>query len=116
MGREQPVLFIPPYEHYNRDQVRWSRELGITLFNLTPGCGSNRDYIREGEPRFVSAQKLYDDILAYERKDPHGLNGFVLLLHLGSGRKDPFHPMLGPLCDELLKRGYEFERVDKLIK
>jgi endoglucanase len=115
-GRDHPVLFIPPYEHYNVDQVRWSRELRITLFNLTPGCGSNRDYIREGEPHFVSAQKLYDDILAYERKDPHGLNGFVLLLHLGSGRKDPFHPMLGPLCDELSKRGYKFARVDGLLK
>ena len=116
LWRKQPVFFIAPYEHYNRDQVRWSRELGISLFNLTPGCGSNRDYIREGEPHFVSARRLYDDILACERKDPHGLNGFVLLLHLGSGRKDPFQPMLGPLCDELLKRGYEFERVDKLIK
>ncbi len=116
LKRDQPVIFIPPYEHYNGDQVRWSRDLGITLFNLTPGCGSSRDYIPEGAPHFVSAQKLYDDILAYEQKDPHGLNGFILLLHLGSGRKDPFHPMLGPLCDELSKRGYKFERIDKLLE
>jgi peptidoglycan/xylan/chitin deacetylase (PgdA/CDA1 family) len=116
LGRDQPVLFIPPYEHYNRDQVLWSRELGVIMFNMTPGCGSNRDYIKEGAPHFVSAQQIYDDILAYERKDSHGLNGFVLLLHLGSGRKDPFHPMLGPLCDELSKRGYEFERVDRLLR
>lgn len=116
LKRDQTVFFIPPYEHYNSDQVRWSQKLGIVLFNLTPGCGSNRDYIREGAPHFMSAKRLYDDILAYERKDPHGLNGFVLLLHLGSGRKDPFHPMLGLLCDELSKRGYEFERVDHLLR
>lgn len=116
MRRDQPVLFIPPYEHYNRDQVLWSRKLGVILFNMTPGCGSNRDYVKEGAPHFVSAQKIYDDILAYERNDSHGLNGFVLLLHLGSGRKDPFHPMLGPLCDELSKRGYKFERVDRLLR
>jgi endoglucanase len=116
LNRDQTVFFIPPYEYYNGDQIRWSRELGIKLFNLSPGCGSSRDYIQEGAPHFVSAQKLYDDILAYEHKDPHGLNGFVLLLHLGSGRKDPFHPMLGPLCDELTKRGYEFERIDRLLK
>jgi peptidoglycan/xylan/chitin deacetylase (PgdA/CDA1 family) len=116
LGRDHSVLFIPPYEHYNGDQVQWSRTMGITLFNLTPGCGSSRDYIREGAPHFVSAQTLYDDILAYDHKDPHGLNGFVLLLHLGSGRKDPFHPMLGPLCDALTKRGYEFERVDRLLR
>ena len=92
---------------------KWSRKLDVTLFNFTPGSGSNRDYIKEDDPHFVSSQKIYDDILAYEKKDPHGLNGYMLLLHLGSGRKDPFHTKLGPLCDELTKRGYEFERVDR---
>jgi hypothetical protein len=50
-----------------------------------------------------------------EHKDPHGLNGFILLMHLGSGRKDPLHRLLGPLCDRLLERGYKFERVDALL-
>jgi peptidoglycan/xylan/chitin deacetylase (PgdA/CDA1 family) len=116
LRRSDRVFFIPPYEHYNRDQVEWSQKLGVVLINLTPGCGSNRDYIKEGAPHFVSSQQLYEDILAYERKDPHGLNGYILLLHLGSGRRDPFHKMLGPLCDELTKRDYEFERVDRLLK
>lgn len=115
LKRSQPVFFIPPYEYYNRDQANWSADLGITLFNFTPGSGSNRDYAREGDKVFVPSQKILDDILAYEKKDPQGLNGFVLLLHLGSGRKDPFHARLGALCDELTKRGYEFERVDKLL-
>ena len=109
------VLFIPPYEHFNRDQVEWSRPLGVTLFNFTPGSGSNRDYAPEGDSHFATSQKIYDDILAYERKDPHGLNGFVLLMHLGSGRADPLHPRLGALCDELTKRGYEFVRIDELL-
>jgi hypothetical protein len=86
----------------------------VTLINFTPGSGSNRDYAPEGDRRFVPSRTIYDDILAYERNDPHGLNGFILLLHLGSGRKDPFHPRLGLLCDALAKRGYEFVRVDKL--
>jgi peptidoglycan/xylan/chitin deacetylase (PgdA/CDA1 family) len=109
------VLFIPPYEQFNHDQVEWARPLHVTLFNFTPGSGSNRDYAREDDPHFVSSQKIYDDILAYEQKDPHGLNGFILLMHLGSGRKDPMHPRLGALCDELAKRGYAFERIDQLL-
>jgi peptidoglycan/xylan/chitin deacetylase (PgdA/CDA1 family) len=108
-------LFIPPYEWFNGDQVRWSDEMGVTLINFTPGSGSNRDYAPEGHRVFVPSQKIFDDILAYERKDPHGLNGFVLLLHLGSGRKDPFHTRLGKLCDALAKRGYEIVRVDELL-
>jgi peptidoglycan/xylan/chitin deacetylase (PgdA/CDA1 family) len=113
--RGQPIYFVPPYEHYNGDQVKWSREMDITLINFTPGSGSNRDYAREGDPRFFPSRTIYDDILAYEKKDPSGLNGFLLLLHLGSGRKAPFHPLLGPLCDELGQRGYRFRRVDQLL-
>jgi peptidoglycan/xylan/chitin deacetylase (PgdA/CDA1 family) len=111
-----PALFVPPYEWYNREQVAWSAELGLTLINFTPGSGSNRDYAPEGDPHFVAARRIYDYILAYEQRDPHGLNGFLLLLHLGSGRKDPFHPLLGPLCDELKRRGYQFQRVDDLLE
>jgi len=109
-----PVLFIPPYEWYNRDHVRWAAAMGVTLVNFTPGSGSNRDYAPEGDARFVPSRTIYDDILAYEAKDPQGLNGFILLLHLGSGRKVPFHPLLGPVCDELTERGYRFVRVDEL--
>ena len=115
LQRKLPILFIPPFEYYNGDQVRWSRKLGVTLFDFTPGSGSNRDYAKEGDPHFVSARKTYDDILAFERRERHGLNGFLLLLHLGSGRKDPFHPLLSPLCDELIRRGYEFVRIDQLL-
>jgi endoglucanase len=110
-----PTYFIPPYEHYNADQVRWAKAMGVTVFNFTPGSGSNRDYMREDDKKFVSSQQLLTDVLTYEKKDANGLNGFFLLLHLGSGRKDPFHTQLGKLCDALSERGYSFERVDKLL-
>jgi peptidoglycan/xylan/chitin deacetylase (PgdA/CDA1 family) len=111
-----PVYFVPPYEWHNRQQVDWARQLGVTVINFTPGSGSNRDYAPEGDPRFVPSQTILRDILAYEQKDPHGLNGFLLLTHVGSGRRDRFHRLLGPLCDELLLRGYQFERVDNLLR
>jgi peptidoglycan/xylan/chitin deacetylase (PgdA/CDA1 family) len=110
-----PIYFIPPYEWFNADQVRWARSMGVTLFNFTPGSGSNRDWIPEGERGFVSSEALLRDILAYERRDPHGLNGFLLLLHLGSLRADKLHLQLGPLLDALAERGYAFMRVDELL-
>jgi peptidoglycan/xylan/chitin deacetylase (PgdA/CDA1 family) len=110
-----PAYFVPPYEWYNREHVQWSRELGVELINFTPGSGSNRDYAREDDGKFVPSRRIYDDILAYERKDPKGLNGFLLLLHLGSGRRDPFHTQFQSLCDALSRRGYAFVRVDELL-
>jgi peptidoglycan/xylan/chitin deacetylase (PgdA/CDA1 family) len=111
----RPLYFIPPYEWYNAQHVAWAKAAGATLVNFTPGTGSNRDYAPEGDARFVPSSQIYDDILAYEVKTPEGLNGFLLLLHLGSGRRDPFHPLLGKLCDELSRRGYAFVRVDELL-
>jgi peptidoglycan/xylan/chitin deacetylase (PgdA/CDA1 family) len=116
LASDGPVFFIPPYEHYNADHVRWSKAMGVTVFNFTPGSGSNRDYMREDDKKFASSEQLLTDILKYEKKDANGLNGFFLLLHLGSGRKDPFHTQLGKLCDALAERGYSFERVDTMLK
>ena len=98
-----------------QDQVNWSRPMGVLLFNFTPGSGSNRDWAPEGHKSFVTSQKLIEDILAYEQKDPHGLNGFLLLLHLGSQRQDKPFALIGPMLDELKKRGYAFVRIDEML-
>lgn len=108
------AFFIPPYEWYNADQVQWSRKLGVQVVNFTPGPRSNRDYAREGDKAFAASQQIYDDIFQFADRDPHGLNGVLLLLHLGSGRQDPFHPLVGRLCDELTRRGYQPVRVDQM--
>jgi peptidoglycan/xylan/chitin deacetylase (PgdA/CDA1 family) len=113
--QSNPVYFIPPYEWFNHDQVRWARELGLVLFNYSPGSGSNRDYLPESDGRFVSSQQIYDDILAYEKKDPAGLNGFILLLHLGADRKDKMFNLLEPLLTDLCRRGYELVRIDRML-
>ncbi len=110
----QPIYFIPPYEWYNADQTRWSREMGVILFNFTPGSGSNRDWIPETNTRFVSSRQIRQDILVFEESEAAGLNGFILLLHLGSQRRDKMHTELEPLLRTLVERGYRFERVDRI--
>ncbi len=110
-----PVYFIPPYEWYNARQVAWARDMGVTLFNFSPGSGSNRDYVPEGEPRFVPSRTILADILAYERNDSDGLNGFILLLHVGADRRDKMFLLLESLLDELAARGYGFVRIDRLL-
>ncbi len=59
----------------------------MELFNFSPGSGSNRDYMPESDAKFVSSEEILRDILTYEKRDPHGLNGYILLLHLGADRK-----------------------------
>ena len=89
-----------------------------TLVNFTPGTRSNADYTGEADRNFVASQRIYDSILAREREDPHGLNGYLLLLHVGAGpgRADKMHDRLGSLLDALTARGYRFVRVDDLLR
>jgi hypothetical protein len=56
-------------------------------------------------------------IKEYEAKDPNGLNGFILLTHIGSGpkRTDKFHNSIGALIIWLQSKGYQPVRVDELL-
>ena len=111
-------LFLPPFEQYNSEIVAWSSEAGFTLINYTPGTRSNADYTGEADANFVSSQAIFDSVAKRERTDPHGLNGFILLLHVGSGpgRTDKFHHRFGELLDYLAGRGYQFVCVDELLQ
>ncbi len=70
IARERRHLFIPPYEWYNRDIAAWSREIGLVLFNFTPGTSSNADYTTPSMPEYLPSQTIYDRILAYEQIGP----------------------------------------------
>jgi peptidoglycan/xylan/chitin deacetylase (PgdA/CDA1 family) len=116
--RKQVRYFLPPYEWYNDEIAQWTRSLGLTLVNFTPGTRSNADYTEEGTPQFVPAEAILQSILRREREDPHGLNGFILLLHLGAGpgRTDKFHARFDELMAILGARGYESVRLDVLLE
>lgn len=117
LTRERLRFFIPPYEWYNEQIAAWAAAMGLVLFNYSPGTRSNADYMLDSDARFISSQQIYDSILAYEAAHADGLNGFLLLLHVGAGdgRTDKMHRLVGPLVDELARRGYAFLRVDQLL-
>ena len=109
--------WLPAYEWYNQEIVEWSGELELALVNYTPGTRSNADYMEESDPNFVSSQAIYESIVKKEREDPHGLNGFLLLMHIGAGpgHADKMHARFGELLDYLAAKGYQFVRVDELL-
>ncbi|MCB0588210.1 MAG: hypothetical protein KDD06_23155, partial [Phaeodactylibacter sp.] len=75
---------------------------------------SNADYTTpDMGNRYRSSEEIMESILSYERESEHGLNGFILLLHIGThpGRTDKFYYRLGKLIGELRERGYGFGRI-----
>jgi peptidoglycan/xylan/chitin deacetylase (PgdA/CDA1 family) len=112
------AYFIPAYEHSNPEIAVWARDFFVAVVNYTPGTHSIADYTGETDTNYVSSQAIYESIVAREQQDPNGLNGFLLLLHLGSGpgRADKFHARFGGLMDYLAGKNYEFVRVDALLE
>ncbi|MDB6027751.1 MAG: polysaccharide deacetylase family protein [Verrucomicrobiales bacterium] len=113
--RSAVKFWIPPYEWYNDEIVQWSRGLGLTLINFTPGTRSSADYTENDAKNFVPAQTILDSIINKEKKD--GLNGFLLLLHFGVSpkRTDLMADRVGELFDYLQAKEYKFVRVDQLL-
>ena len=118
LARSRMRYFLPAFEHFGPQVAAQFLGDGVTLINYTPGTMSNADATSEADTNFVSSQAIFDSIVNREREDPQGLNGFILLLHLGSGpgRADKFHPHFGELLDYLSAKGYQFVRVDELLE
>jgi peptidoglycan/xylan/chitin deacetylase (PgdA/CDA1 family) len=116
--RSEIKFWIPPYEWYNKEIVEWSRGVGLTLINFTPGTRSTADYTENDAKNFVSSQTIFDSIVKKESGDPNGLNGFLLLTHIGSGpkRSDKFYDRFGDLLTVLESKKYKFVRVDELLE
>jgi len=112
--------FLPPYEWYNNAIADWTSQEGLQLINFTHGTRSNADYTFPGMgKRYVSSETIYQSVLNYETKDPNGLNGFILLFHIGTDprRTDKFYSTyLDKLIKNLKNKGYDFVRVDTLIE
>lgn len=113
---DEPRYFIPPYEWYNQQISDWAKDMNVQVVNFTPGTGSNADYTTPDMNSYKSSETLYNNILKYEQENT--LNGYLLLIHIGThpDRTDKLYNRLDPLIKELKNRGYEFIRVDEMMK
>ncbi|MDX5483294.1 MAG: polysaccharide deacetylase family protein [Hymenobacteraceae bacterium] len=110
--------FLPPYEWYNRSIARWTAQEGLQLVNFTSGTRSAADYTwPEMGSRYADSETILQSILSHEAKDPNGLNGFMLLLHIGTDprRTDKFYNRLDELLVRLQAKGYQFVSLDELL-
>jgi peptidoglycan/xylan/chitin deacetylase (PgdA/CDA1 family) len=111
IDKEEALYYMPPYEWYNEEISNWCKEFGIQILNFTPGTYSNADYTTPSMgDRYLSSDTIYNRIIRYEQNGRNGLNGFILLLHIGTAeeRTDKMYNRLDDLIIELKKKGYKF--------
>jgi endoglucanase len=116
--KKEAFYFLPPFEWYNDSISLWTDQEGLKLINFTSGTRSNADYTTPGMKNYRSSQEIYKSIMDYETKEKDGLNGFILLVHIGvsPARTDKFYQYLKPLIKELKAKNYTFVRIDQLLR
>jgi len=118
ISKNAAPYFMPPYEWYNQKISAWTKEYGLQLINFTPGTRSNADYtIPSMGKRYYESDTIYDSIINFEKKNNSGLNGFILLIHIGThpDRTDKFYLHLDKLISCLKQMKYKFVTIDQLL-
>lgn len=116
--KEDAVFFLPPYEWYNKEISRWTRKHGLQLINFTAGTLTTADYTFPSMgDKYRTSDRILNSVSTYMEQHTEGLNGFMMLIHLGTDpqRRDKFYNRLPFLLEMLRQKGYQFERVDKLL-
>lgn len=113
-----PHYFLPPYEWYNDSIVKWTHDLGLQLVNFSPGTRSTADYTYpEMGKSYRSSAVIMQSVMEFENQRPAGLNGFILLVHIGTDprRIDKFYFQLEKLIRYLQGKQYKFVTVPRLL-
>ncbi|MGB8191221.1 MAG: polysaccharide deacetylase family protein [Chitinophagaceae bacterium] len=115
--RDAPY-FLPPYEWHNDTIAAWTNQLQLQLINYTPGTLSHTDYTTPAMKNYRSSDAILRSVYNYSTQQTSGLNGFMLLMHIGAGpsREDKLYNRLNELLDHLLHEKYEPVTVNNLLK
>lgn len=123
-GRTMPSLWRAPYGEINDELCRWAQKHGYLHIGWRQGrrwwenLDSNDWIPDENTPGYHSPEEVYEKVTRLARLEPHGINGGIVLLHLGTERKDPstqVHRILGKIIDDLRAAGYVFATVSTLL-
>jgi endoglucanase len=116
--KSNSLYFLPPFEWYNDSIAVWTKQAGLQLINYTAGTKSHADYTYPALKNYQSSDAIYNSVIDYEKTSAAGLNGFILLMHIGTdpARTDKFYDRLGELLTYLKQKGYQFQTVNGLLK
>jgi len=116
--KKDALFFMPPFEWYNQQISNWTADFGSILVNYSPGTRSNADYTTpDMGDRYLSSEQIIKSILNYESSSTSGMNGFILLLHIGThpDRTDKLYNRLDELIQILRERGYQFRLLAEVL-
>lgn len=115
--KKEAAYFLPPYEWYNDSIASWTKDFGLQLINYSKGTISAADYTYPELKNYRNSETIMASIKNYEANSSNGLNGFILISHIGTDprRTDKFYKYLPELIQWLKQKGYQFKRINELL-
>lgn len=113
-GSPMAPYWRAPYGEVNNDILLWAAEAGYKHIGWSARCDS-WDWVADSSSRFYRSSK---EILDYfvDLEAEKGLQGKIILMHLGSEREKDFPYLILPdLIQTLRQRGYRFVTVSQLL-
>lgn len=121
-GRTMSRFWRAPYGEINKEIIEWASSHGYTHVGWTRNGRKSLDTLDwvadPKHPLYRSPKEIMNRILSFEKYDQHGLNGGIVLMHLGSERKpkDMPHRKLPDLIDRLVAKGYRGVTVSQALR
>lgn len=124
-GHHFAPLWRAPYGEFNQQLCTWARNAGFVHVGWRQGRSwrdgfDTNDWIADSEtPGFKTPDEVFTKIVSLANTKPYGINGGIILMHLGTDRKkreDQVHFKLGAMIDSLRVLGYEFVTVSEMMK
>lgn len=124
-GKHMAPLWRSPYGEHNHTICVWAQHAGF----LHIGWGQGRTWRKnldsndwtpnEETEGYHTPQEVYEKIISLAKEAPNGINGGIILMHLGTVRKQrekQVHLILGKLIDSLQSLGYSIVTVSELLR
>jgi len=122
-GETMSRLWRAPYGETNSRIDAWAGELGYLHVGWTRDYARGKsmdalDWISRPEADgYMTAAQIRDRLLAFDEDVPGGANGAIILLHLGTQRREE-QPwlVLEEVIDGFRSKGYAFVTVSELVR
>ena len=113
--KDQAPYYLPPYEWNDASITQWTRLEGLNMINMTHGTLTHTDYTGLDDSNYRNNAQILQSV--YDHEEKKGLNGFILLSHVGvkESRPDKFYNELEGMIGELKKRGYDFVSLEEML-
>ncbi len=113
-GRHFAPLWRAPYGEFNSEIIRWAALAGYKHIGWSDKCDT-WDWVADTTSNIYRKNiEILARLLMVD--DKYGLNGKIILMHLGTERKTEIpYEILGAIIRKLRERGYRFVTVSELI-